>query len=177
MPRPPSSYLKKCLAPPSSYLKKSLAPLPIRKSDLMTDLLYEVYNLAYVVLFQHSPLHYPHTWFIYKYYIINTGGMGGGGMGIPNVYGYWHGLRGYPEISWNWLHYIWMCPNWGDHEDRRETQGLGTIIYFGMNGFIATNIFFMEVSLNPHDISTNQMMLPNRILSYQATLQNCHEFK
>ena len=72
-----------------------------------------------------------------------------------------------------------MCPNWGDHEDRRETQGLGTIICFGMNGFIATNIFFIwhrEVSLNPSGRSTNQMMLPNRILSYQAKLQNYHEF-
>ena len=148
----------------------------------MGDLLYEVYNLAYEVynlacevLLQHSPPHYLHTWFIYKYYIINTGGMG-----IPKAYGYWPGLRGYPEIPLNGLDYIWMCPNWGDHEDRRETQGFGTIICFGMNGFIATNIFFIwhrEVSLNPSGRSTNQMMLPNRILSYQATLQNCHEFK
>ena len=38
--------------------------------------------------------------------------------------------------------YILICPNWGDHEDRRETQGLGTIIYGRMNGFIATNVFF-----------------------------------
>ena len=73
-----------------------------------------------------------------------------------------------------------MFPNWGDHEDRRESQGLGTIIYFAFNGFIATNIFFIwhrKVSLNPSGRSTNQMMLPNRILSYQAKLQNCHEFK
>ena len=73
-----------------------------------------------------------------------------------------------------------MFPNWGDHEDRRETQGLGNITYGRMNGFIATNVCFFiwhrQVSLNPSGRSTNQMMLPNRMLSYQAKLQNCHEF-
>ena len=67
-----------------------------------------------------------------------------------------------------------MCPNWGDHEDRRETQGLGTLIYFGMNGFIATNVFFFiwhrEVYLNPSGRSTSQMMLPT---VYYHTKLNC----
>ena len=73
-----------------------------------------------------------------------------------------------------------MCPNWGDHEDRRETQGLGTIINGGMNALIATNVCFFiwhrQISLKPSRRSTNQMMVPNRMLSYQAKLQNCHEF-
>ena len=37
-------------------------------------------------------------------------------------------------------------------------------------------IWHRQVSLNPSGRSTNQMMLPNRMLSYQAKLQNCHEF-
>ena len=40
-------------------------------------------------------------------------------------------------------------------------------------------LFFIshrQVSLNSSGRSTNQMMLLNRMLSYQAKLQNCHEF-
>ena len=61
LPPPPLSF--KNALPPSSYLKKSLAPLslPTRKSDLMGDFLYKIYNLAYEVLCQHSPPHYLYT--------------------------------------------------------------------------------------------------------------------
>ena len=37
-------------------------------------------------------------------------------------------------------------------------------------------LWHRKVSLNPSGRSTIQMMLPNRMLSYQAKLQNCHEF-
>ena len=41
-----------------------------------------------------------------------------------------------------------MCPNGGDYENGRETKGLKTIIYGGMNASIAT-IFFIRVIVPP----------------------------
>ena len=42
-----------------------------------------------------------------------------------------------------------MCPNGGDYEDGRETKGLRTIIYGGMNASRATIFFHLAQSSMP----------------------------